>query len=309
MERVIAVVGPTAVGKTQVSLELASRLKTSIISGDSMLVYRGLNIGTAKPTVKEQNSILHYLMDIRDPNEAFSVADFKQLAGECIHAENAAGKIPIIAGGTGLYIKALIEDYQLRIPPGDEGLRQDLQLLVDTRGKEHLHQMLCEKDPVKAASLHPNDVRRVIRALEVQMLSTGETPTALAYGLQYDCVIIGLMMERGHLYERINQRVDTMIANGLVQEVEMLLRQGTKENSQAMQAIGYKQVIRYLNGECSQLEAVVAIKQATRQFAKRQMTWFRKMPYIIWVSSADFSSHAAMMEHIYNLVAERFSIE
>ena len=309
MDRVIAVVGPTAVGKTQVSLELASRLKTSIISGDSMLVYRGLNIGTAKPTVEEKGAVLHYLMDIRDPSEAFSVAEFKQLADECIRAENAAGKIPIIAGGTGLYIKALLEDYQLRTPPRDEALRQELQYLVDTRGKDHLYQMLCEKDPTKAASLHPNDVRRVIRALEIRMLTTDTNLTEVAYGLQYDCLVIGLAMEREQLYERINRRVETMIANRLLQEVEQLLKQGVTVHSQAMQAIGYKQMIAYLNGECSHPEAVATIKQATRHFAKRQMTWYRKMPYIKWVSGAAFPSHEAMMEHIYNLVAEKFGIE
>lgn len=310
MEKVIAIVGPTAVGKTKVSLDLARRLQTSIISGDSMLVYQGLDIGTAKPTIQEQAEITHYLINIRDPGEEFSVADFQQLAAAQIAKINEQGQIAIIAGGTGLYIKALIEGYDLTNPSGDEKLRKQLQQLADEHGNEYLHQMLRLQDPIKASSLHQNDVRRIIRALEVRILSgTQPIKTTIFPRLQYDSMVIGLSMKRERLYERINQRVDDMLESGLVQEVRQLIAKGVPVNAQSMQAIGYKQLVGYISGECSLPDAVNAIKQASRQFAKRQMTWYRKMPYITWISVDDFSNHSAMMEHIYNIVAERFGIE
>jgi tRNA dimethylallyltransferase len=309
MERLIAVVGPTAVGKTKVSIELATRLHTSVISGDSMLVYRGLDIGTAKPTQEEQAGIVHHLIDIRHPGEDFSVADFKQLAGECITRVNETGRVPVIAGGTGLYIKALLEDYELTSPPGDELIRMELQQIADEQGNERLHQMLSEVDPAKAAFLHPNDVRRIIRALEIRKLTDKPIIKDNSVGLKYDSLVIGLSMERGKLYERINRRVDNMIASGLTDEVKRLVEQGVPFTAQAMQAIGYKQMLGYINGECSLVDASEAIKQATRHFAKRQMTWYRKMPYIKWVSVDEYPNSAVMMEHIYNLVAEKFGIE
>jgi tRNA dimethylallyltransferase len=309
MERLIAVVGPTAVGKTKVSIDLASYLHTRIISGDSMLIYRGLDIGTAKPTQAEQAGIPHDLIDIRDPGEKFSVADFKQLARECITRVNKSGRIPVIAGGTGLYIKALLEDYGLNSPPGDELIRRQLQQIADEQGNERLHQLLAESDPVKAAALHPNDVRRIIRALEIRMLATKPVIEDGAAGLKYDSLIIGLSMPRDKLYERINRRVDAMIALGLADEVERLVDQGVPLACQAMQAIGYKQMIGYVRGEYSLADATRAIKQATRNFAKRQMTWYRKMPYVRWVNVDEYTDHTALMEHIYNSVAEKFGIE
>ncbi|KYZ77144.1 tRNA dimethylallyltransferase [Anaerosporomusa subterranea] len=309
MERLIAVVGPTAVGKTKVSIDLASYLYTKIISGDSMLVYRGLDIGTAKPTQEEQAGIIHELIDIRDPGEEFSVVDFKQLASECITRVNATGRIPVIAGGTGLYIKALLEDYGLTTPPGDELIRQELKRIADEQGNERLYQLLAESDPVKAALLHPNDVRRIIRALEIRMLTTKPVIEDSAAGLKYDSLVIGLSMDREKLYERINRRVDTMIAMGLADEVKRLVEQGVPLTSQAMQAIGYKQMIGYVKGEYSLADAAEAIKLATRHFAKRQMTWYRKMPYIRWVNVDEYTDHSTLMEHIYNLVAEKFGIE
>lgn len=310
MERVIAIVGPTAVGKTKVSIDLARYLHTEIISGDSMLVYRGLNVGTAKPNKEEQAGIIHDLIDIRDPDEDFSVVDFKQLASECITRVNATGRIPVIAGGTGLYLRALLEDYELTTPPGDERIRQDLQKIADEQGNERLHKILAERDPLKAALLHPNDVRRIIRALEIRMLAGKPIIEDGASGLKYDSLVIGLSMNRATLYDRINQRVDNMMSQGLANEVKQLVEQGIPLTAQAMQAIGYKQMIGYVKGEYNLIEATNAIKQATRHFAKRQMTWYRnKMPYITWVHVDEFSDHTALMEHIYNVVAEKFGIE
>lgn len=309
MEKLIAVVGPTAVGKTKVSIDLARYLRTSIISGDSMLIYRGLDIGTAKPVMTERGGIEHALIDIRDPGEEFSVAEFKQLAGEAIARINAAGKIAVVAGGTGLYIKALLEDYDLPAPPADEELRRRLQQMADERGNADLHSLLAAYDPRKAALLHPNDVRRIIRALEVCLKTSRPLEERSAPGLVYNSLVIGLTMPREQLYERINQRVDAMVEQGLPAEVERLLAQGVSPSCQAMQAIGYKQMIGYLTGGCSFDEAVRAVKQATRNFAKRQMTWYRKMPYIQWIDIAHYPEHERLMEHIYNLVAEKFSIE
>ncbi len=309
MEKLIVVVGPTAVGKTKVGIDLARYLKSEVISGDSMLVYRGLDIGTAKPTQAEQAGITHHLIDIRDPGDEFSVVDFKRLAGETITQINVTGRIPVIAGGTGLYVKALLEGYELASPPGDDSTRQALKQIADEQGNGRLHQMLAEIDPAKAAMLHPNDLRRIIRALEVRMTTHNPVMEDKAAGLKYDSLVIGLTMQRDRLYERINQRVDKMIANGLADEVSFLMRQGVPLSSQAMQGIGYKQLAGYINGDYSLTDATEAIKQATRRFAKRQMTWFRKMPYIIWVNADEYSDHTTLMGYIYNLVAEKFSIE
>ena len=308
MDRVVAIVGPTAVGKTKVSIDIAKRLGTSIISGDSMLVYRGLDIGTAKPSLDEQDGIEHYLIDIREPDQDFSVADFQHLADKYISTINAQGKIALIAGGTGLYIKALLEGYDLSAPPRDEQIREKLQQAAQRHGNEYLHNMLAVLDSAKAATLHPNDVRRVIRALEIRML-TDKPRLETTENKQYDSLVIGLTMQRERLYERINQRVDNMLQAGLVEEVRLLLDKGIPVNCQSMQAIGYKQMVDYFTGNKSLDETVVEIKQASRQFAKRQMTWYRKMPYISWTHVDQFASHDELVEHIYNLVAEKFSIE
>lgn len=309
MERVIAIVGPTAVGKTKASIDLAKRLGTEIISGDSMLIYRGLDVGTAKPSMTERAGVLHHLIDIRNPDEEFSVVEFKRLASDKITEINAAGNIPVIAGGTGLYIKALLEDYDLRSPPGDENLRRQLEQLAVEKGREFLHHLLAVRDPGKAAVLHHNDLRRVVRALEVCLLSDNCDSEKADSKAVYDSFVIGLTMDRTHLYKRINQRVDTMIANGLTAEVDELLRMGISSNCQSMQAIGYKEMVGFVQGGSSLEQVSEAIKQATRRFAKRQMTWFRKMPYITWVNTDEFFDHDSLMEHIYNLVAEKFGIE
>lgn len=309
MDRVIAVIGPTAVGKTKVSIDLARHLNTEIVSGDSMLVYRGLDVGTAKPLSSEQAGIPHHLIDIRNPDEEFSVADFKLLAANHISALNAAGKIPVLAGGTGLYVKALLEDYDLHSPAADAALRCQLEQIAKDKGNVHLHSLLAEKDPVKAASLHPNDTRRIIRALEIRLLAADCQPAQSSGELCYDSLVIGLTMERNALYERINQRVNSMVEHGLISEVKGLMQQGVPLTCQAMQAIGYKEAVSYIMGEHSLDQAVESIKQATRHFAKRQMTWYRKMPYITWIEVDSFSDHAELMGYIYNLVAEKFGIE
>lgn len=309
MERLIVIVGPTAVGKTQVSIDLAKKLNTEIISGDSMLVYRSLNIGTAKPTPAEQQGIPHHLIDILEATEPFSVVDFQQQAGQLIHSINSQGRIPILAGGTGLYVKSLLEGYCFNSTAGDEVIRQKLENIVKEHDHYYLHNMLAQVSPEKAAKLHPHDVRRVIRALEVYEVegkTVSETTSVGQGNLLYDAVVIGLTMQRPLLYERINKRVDIMIAQGLIEEVQRLLDQGVSPGSQAMQGIGYKEVIQYLQGECDLPTTIENIKKATRHFAKRQLTWYRRMPYIKWVEADSFPEYNKMLAYIYSLIAGRF---
>ncbi|TCL35915.1 tRNA dimethylallyltransferase [Anaerospora hongkongensis] len=309
MERLIVIVGPTAVGKTQVSIDLAKKLNTEIISGDSMLVYRSLNIGTAKPTPAEQQGIPHHLIDILEATEPFSVVDFQQQAGQLIHSINSQDRIPILAGGTGLYVKSLLEGYCFNSTAGDEAIRQKLENIVKEHDHYYLHNMLAQVSPEKAAKLHPHDVRRVIRALEVYEVegkTVSETTSVGQGNLLYDAVVIGLTMQRPLLYERINKRVDIMIAQGLIEEVQRLLDQGVSPGSQAMQGIGYKEVIQYLQGECDLPTTIENIKKATRHFAKRQLTWYRRMPYIKWVEADSFPEYNKMLAYIYSLIAGRF---
>lgn len=306
MEKLIAVIGPTAVGKTKVSIELAKMLNTEIISGDSMLVYKDMNIGTAKPSSDERSNITHHLIDILEPQADFSVVDFTALASQHITNINQKGVIPILAGGTGLYVKALLEGYQFNPTPSDEKLRIQLDDLAKRHGNQYLHDRLTAVSPDTAARLHPNDLRRIIRALEIYYLS-GETVSQNKlmeqHILLYDAVVIGLTMERKLLYERINQRVDLMMSQGLVNEVEKLLNSGIPANCQAMQGIGYKEIVKYLQKEIDLATAIGSIKQATRNFAKRQLTWYRKMPYIIWFDVKNFDTTNEMMETIYKEIA------
>ena len=311
MERLIAIIGPTAVGKTKVSIDLARRLETQIISGDSMLVYRGLDIGTAKPDLAERRGIIHHLIDILEPDADFSVVDFQAYASRLVSSINCQGKIPILAGGTGLYVKALLEGYRFNPVTGDSEIRKRLTTLAEIQGKEFLHSMLIAVSPDIAAQLHPNDLRRVIRALEVHHLS-GETISrskAPPAALCYDALVLGLTTGREKLYQRINQRVDAMIASGLVDEVTRLLSAGVPADAQAMQGIGYKEIAAVLRGETDLPAGVDRIKQATRNFAKRQLTWFRKMPYIEWIDTDAFAGDDEMLAYIYSKVAGKFNLE
>ena len=292
-DRLIAILGPTAVGKTALSIALAKELSTEIISGDSMLVYRGFDIGSAKPSLEEREGVPHHLIDIREPNENYAVTDFVAGAKKHIRELNAQGKVPILAGGTGLYIKALLEGYQFNETEEHGAYRSYLEELGRSRGKEYVHGLLAAADPAAAQRLHPNDFRRVVRALEVshfggeqisqeRQAGTGEITRA---SLCYDALVIGLERDRQELYERINQRVNLMFEAGLEDEVKGLLSGGFHRGTQAMKGIGYKETAAYLDGEMSREEAVELIQKSTRHFAKRQLTWYRKMPYIEWIKA------------------------
>ena len=312
MERLVAIVGPTAVGKTKLSIDLAKLLNGEIISGDSMLLYKGMNIGTAKPSTEERSGIVHHLIDILEPDDEFSVVDFKELADKCISEINERGKKPVLAGGTGLYVKSLLEDYNFDLTPEDPEFRTQMHHLAEESGREYVHAMLAKMDAKAAEKLHPNDLKRVIRALEVYrrtgqsiMMRNVNSPDHL----RYDAVVIGLIMERNQLYERINQRVDAMMSAGLIDEVAGLLERGITRECQSMQAIGYKEIAAYLKGEIGLDTAIANIKQATRHFAKRQMTWYRKMPYIVWFDVNQCGGYNSMLATFYNMIAGNFSIK
>ncbi|ACQ69065.1 MULTISPECIES: tRNA (adenosine(37)-N6)-dimethylallyltransferase MiaA [Exiguobacterium] len=278
---VVVIVGPTAVGKTKTGIELAKAFDGEIVSGDSVQVYRGMDIGSAKVTKEEAEGIPHHLIDICDPDDAMSVAMFQQLARAAIDDIYARGKLPIIVGGTGLYIRSILYDYEFVERPVDEALREELERLAEVEGREALHQRLVQLDPERAATIHPNNVRRVVRALEVAMQGDTQT-TDSAPSEHYDYRLFVLHADREILYDRINQRVDAMMEAGLVEEVERLLAQGYRD-TQAMRAIGYKEIIPYVEGKISKDRATDLLKQHTRQFAKRQLTWFRHQFDGIWV--------------------------
>jgi tRNA dimethylallyltransferase len=283
-EKVVVIIGPTAVGKTKLSVELAKALNGEIISGDSMQIYRGMDIGTAKVTSEEMEGIPHYMIDIKDPEEPFSVAEFQELVRKRIRDISERGKLPIIVGGTGLYIQAVLYDYQFSDVSGDPIYREKLERLAKEEGPEAVFAKLKRIDPESAERIHPNNVRRVIRALEI-FHTTGKTMTEALdeqeNKLLYDVALIGLTMERAKLYERINKRVDLMMEQGLLAEVKSLYDRGIRD-CQSIQAIGYKELYAYFEGDIGLDEAVEALKTNSRRYAKRHLTWFRNKMDVAW---------------------------
>ena len=277
--------GSTAAGKSQLALELVTRINSEIISADSMQVYRYMDIGTAKPTPAEQKKVKHHLIDIRFPDEGFSAALFNQQAREAISNVDRQGKVAIVTGGTGLYIKALTRGL-FKGQGADPELRRVLRERAAFAGSEYLHKELSELDPVTAARLHPNDSFRIIRAIEVCRLT--QKPLFEYHEKHsfkdspFDTFKIGLYIDRQYLYSRIEERVDRMVAIGLVDEVKRLLDMGYTRYLNSMQGLGYKQIAGYLSGEFSLDEAILQAKQGTKRYAKRQMTWFRADPEINW---------------------------
>lgn len=303
----LVLIGPTAVGKTALSLSLAKAWNAEIISGDSMQVYRGMDIGTAKIGMHEQKGIPHHLIDIRDPEEAYSVADFQVGASLAIKEITGKGKLPFVVGGTGLYIESLCYEFQFADHGSDEKFRAEQEAYAALHGAEALHRKLAEIDPPAALRLHPNDLRRVIRALEVQHL-TGQTFTEQQAGHKkespYELCIIGLTMDRAELYKRIEQRIDAMLQEGLVEEVERLLKRELPPHAVPMQALGYKEIALYLRGECSYDAAVELLKRDTRRFAKRQLSWFRHMKDIHWFDAGEnFHNN---LRSIHAIIAGKF---
>ncbi|WAA10802.1 tRNA (adenosine(37)-N6)-dimethylallyltransferase MiaA [Fervidibacillus albus] len=302
-EKLLVIIGPTAVGKTKLSIDLAKKFTGEIISGDSMQIYRGMDIGTAKISPDEMNGIPHHLLDIKDPRESFSVAEFQQLVRKKITEISNRNRLPILVGGTGLYVQSVIYDYQFP-DVEDEKVRKQLEKQVEEKGIDFLFHQLQQIDREYARLIHPNNRRRLIRALEVYY-ATGKTMTEWKLNQKieavYDSVVIGLTMERSRLYERINDRVDEMIANGLVEEAKRLYDQGLT-NVQATQAIGYKELFAYFDGTVTFDEAVANLKQNTRKFAKRQFTWFRNKMDVQWFEVTE-ETYDHFFEKICNFVA------
>lgn len=290
MNQVIVIAGPTASGKTGLSVEVAKQLNTEIISADSMQIYRGMDVGTAKVTPAEQQGIQHHMIDVVSPMENYNVSRYVEEAKACVESVLQQGKIPVIAGGTGLYINSLVYGYDLAPIPSDDAIRAELTALYEEKGGEYLLEELRKIDPKTAERLHPNNARRLIRALEVYRIagttiSQQEERTKNA-PKPYDVLFFVLDTQREHLYERINQRVDIMVKNGLVDEVKGLLSKNIPKTCTAMQAIGYKEIVEYLDGYLTLEEAVDKIKQESRRYAKRQLTWFRRNEEAVWLEAS-----------------------
>ncbi|MGB6777851.1 MAG: tRNA (adenosine(37)-N6)-dimethylallyltransferase MiaA [Planococcus citreus] len=282
MVEVIAIVGPTASGKTALSIELAKRLNGEIINGDSMQVYRGMDIGTAKIRPEEMGGISHHLLDIRDPDESFSVAEYQSLVREKIAEIQQRGKLPIIVGGTGLYVQSVLFDYRFSKQQVDEELRHALQAELEHLGPEAMHSKLMALDP--DIDIHPNNTRRVLRALEILLSGEEKEDGSLARTPMYDELIIGLDVPRAELYERIDSRVDGMMEAGLLDEVRRLHDRGLRD-VQSIKAIGYKELYGYFDGMYPLEEAIVKLKRNSRQYAKRQFTYFRNKMPILWLDA------------------------
>jgi tRNA dimethylallyltransferase len=310
-QNVLVIIGPTAVGKTKLSIEMAKRYNGEIISGDSMQIYRGMDIGTAKITNEEMEDIPHHLIDIKEPFESFSVAEFQELVRAKIAEIAKKGKLPIIVGGTGLYIQSVIYDYQFSDVSGDEAYRLQLEERVKEIGNEALYQELKEIDPGSAAQIHPNNVRRVIRALEIYHL-TGKTmqeyQSQQQPDLLYNTAIVGLTMDRDQLYDRINLRVDIMMDEGLLPEVKALYQQGLRE-CQSIQAIGYKEIYEYLDGNVTLDEAVENLKQNSRRYAKRQLTWFRNKMKVEWFDVSNVNNFSKKIAEISQYVEGKLQVK
>ena len=295
---VVAIIGPTASGKTALSIRLAKEIDGEIINGDSMQIYRHMDIGTAKITEAEMEGVPHHLLDIKEPTEGFSVAEYQKLVRGKIGEIQARGKVPIIVGGTGLYVQSVLYDFQFAKQEVDEAARENYYKELEILGPEAMHAKLVQMDPAAAASIHPNNTRRVIRALEMaelagvsraeEQFNRGDIPL-------YNHLIIGLDMDREKLYERINLRVDLMMEAGLVDEVRALYDAGIRD-VQAIKAIGYKELYAHFDGLVSLDEAVEQIKQNSRRYAKRQLTYFRNKMDIAWIGN-DWSKIKSLFEN------------
>lgn len=308
IRNVIFVAGPTAVGKTKYAIEVAKAFQGEIISADSMQIYKFMDIGSAKPTGEELAQAKHYLVDEIDPRDEFSVAEYQALAKSCIEKVFDNGKIPVVSGGTGLYLNSLIYDMDFSVMPKQTGFREQLEADAKEFGFEHVHDKLKSLDPAAAARIHPNNLKKVIRAIEV-FETTGEgirefhesfVPTQ-----DYGCILIGLTRDREELYRRIDERVDYLIEAGLIKEVKALLEKGLTEDSISMKGIGYKEMIACLNGEYDLAEAVRLVKRNTRHYAKRQMTWLRRYPDMIWFNLSEYPTEKEALSAIFNAIRSR----
>ena len=308
-EKLIVITGPTAIGKTSISISLAKRLNGEIISADSMQIYKGMDIGTAKVTEAEMDGVPHHLIDFVYPDQQFTVADYKENATKIIQSLNKEGKLPIIAGGTGLYINSLVYELNFVDVPPDQDLRDKLENLAYEEGNRALLEKLEKIDPLAASKYTENDIQRIVRAIEITTLS-GKTYHEYGSNFRtpndsYDLVMYCLNLDRQKLYERINQRVDIMLQLGLVNEVRGLMDKGYGKDLVSMKAIGYKEIMEYLEGNESYDDVVEKIKKLSRNYAKRQLTWFRRDNRINWVEVEEYGSKDAIVDYLVSDIRSR----
>lgn len=302
--KILVIVGPTAVGKTYVSIELAKKFNTEIISADSMQVYKYMDIGTAKVTEEEACGIKHHMLDLVYPDEEFSVSEFQKIAEKHIDNLIDNDKLPIVIGGSGLYVNSLLYDLDFGKVKSDEKVKKYYTDFYNEHGTEKLHELLVNIDSEAAAKIHKNNVKRVIRALEVCHI-TGNKFSEMNTDIRkpsekYNCIIIGLEMDRDILYQRINKRVDIMVENGLIEEVKSLLDKGYDRNLVSLQGIGYKEIIDYLEGKTTKQDAIDILKTNTRRFAKRQFTWFKADSNIKWFDLTNLDEIDKVINSIYD---------
>ncbi|NLO75711.1 MAG: tRNA (adenosine(37)-N6)-dimethylallyltransferase MiaA [Clostridia bacterium] len=313
MHPLVVILGPTASGKTKIAVELAAKMGGEIISADSMQIYRGMDIGTAKIKPAKTKGIPHHLLDIKNPDEPFSVADFQSLARNKISEIAGKSKLPFLVGGTGLYIQAVIDPYEFTEQKDILPYRRKLYALAEEKGEDHLFQLLRNVDPVSAEKIHPHDRKRVCRALEYYHLtgkpiSENKKATKQKESL-YNLAMIGLTLDRSLLYQRIEKRVEQMMAEGLLEEVKGLLAKGYSPDLPAMQGIGYRELCGYLNGEYDLQKAVALIKQETRRYAKRQLTWFRRDQRIKWFAADHLEQNfAKLTSEIMDFIGRTISL-
>ena len=307
---IVVLTGPTAVGKTELSIQLAKVIGGEIISADSMQVYKHMDVGSAKITPEEMDGVRHYLVDELEPFDEFHVVKFQEYAKKYLNEIYAHGKIPIIAGGTGFYIQALLNDIDFKEQESDSAYRKELEALAEEHGNQYLHDRLKEVDPESAEAIHPNNRKRVIRALEFYQ-ETGRKISEHNAKEQmrtspYNFAYFVLNDERSHLYKRIDARVDKMIEDGLEAEVRRLKEMGCTKDMVAMQGIGYKEMLSYLDGSYSLEEAVYIIKRETRHFAKRQITWFKRERDVIWLNKNEFDyKNEAILAYMIKILKEK----
>lgn len=290
---VIALAGPTAVGKTKFAIMLAQAFDGEVVSCDSMQLYKYMDIGSAKPTAEEMSMAVHHLVDMIDPRDDFSAAQYQKLAKAAIADILKRGKTPIVSGGTGLYLNSLLYDMDFSSAPEDTEFRNALEKISEKEGREALHKMLEEQDPKAAALIHPNNTKKIIRALE--RLKEGEGRIRQFSDIEnetddYDVILIGLTRDRAELYDRVNRRVDILMDEGLLDEVRGLMDMGLTQENISMKGIGYKEIMDHLDGRCTLEESIDTIKKNTRHYAKKQLTWFRRYDKMKWFDITEFNS-------------------
>lgn len=299
MNKIIAIAGPTAVGKTKFAIEVAKAFNGEVVSCDSMQLYKYMDIGSAKPTPEEMAQAKHHLVDFLDPRDEFSVSRYQEIAKEAINDILSRGKIPVISGGTGLYLNSLLYNMDFSSVPGDYSYRNELTELAEKEGNEYIHNMLAQQDPEAASKIHPNNVKKVVRALE--RLKEGEGKIKQFSDIKeettdYEAILIGLTRDREELYNRINLRVDLLMEAGLLEEVQQLMNMGLTPDNISMKGIGYKEIMDYLDGKYSLDEAVETVKKNTRHYAKKQLTWFRRYDKMNWLDISKFTSDDEAIE-------------